>query len=214
MSAEPGKKWSKRKTRSMPGAIRNDPGPGFATVEIRPFPSPGGETHRLGLLPRPVGLRCGHDQGDRVTNRAVRSRLQGPDPRAAHHERRAVRGPQPQLHKGRHRRGRVRGQKVFQLGATAPYRIGEASFSAPRPPHLGRVSTACAATTPPAPHAQGLGPASAPSSSRIHIPMASGCIVEDTTPTQPVMTSSGSSAGRGGGGEAVHNPAGRRSAGD
>ena len=57
-------------------------------TRLRPEPRPGGQAHRLGVLPRAGRLDRGHDRRDRGPGRALRARLPRADPRARRDERR------------------------------------------------------------------------------------------------------------------------------
>ena len=64
-----------------PGAALRAAGP---AQPVRPHPRPGGQAHRLGLLPRAQRLDRGHDRAHRGADRALRARLPRPHPGPAH----------------------------------------------------------------------------------------------------------------------------------
>ena len=73
---------------------------------VDPTRAPAGEPHAVGLLPRPQRVRRRHDRAHGGPDRAVRPGLPRPGRGPLHHDRGGHRGPQPELRRWGHQRGR------------------------------------------------------------------------------------------------------------
>ena len=133
--------------------------PARAAEPLRSDPSPGGQAHRLGLLPRAERLLARHDRGDRGAGGALRARVQGPDRRALGDGPGRGGAAQSQLRGRRHQRRRPGPAPALHAPGRPPGPLLDTgrrgSTSARRPRRRAAGCTGCAGTSRPAPRYEG-----------------------------------------------------------